>query len=93
LRGFNERKDEMSNVRNELKTIQKSQEGIRRKIDFLTYGVMFITSSITTKETESSIGRILGYTTMTLALIGQIAVAILDIKETIGETDEAENED
>ncbi len=82
----------MNKMRNELKAIQKSQEGIKRKIDFLTYGVMFITSSLTVKESESSIGKILGYIAMILALIGQIVVSILDIKETMDDTEDTETE-
>lgn len=82
----------MNKMRNELKAIQKSQEGMKRKIDFLTYGVMFITSSLTVKESESSIGKILGYIAMILALIGQIVVSILDIKETMDDTEDTETE-
>jgi hypothetical protein len=82
----------MNKMRNELKAIQKSQEGIKRKIDFLTYGVMFITSSLTVKESESSIGKILGYIAMILALIGQIVVSILYIKETMDDTEDTETE-
>ena len=82
----------MNKMRNELKAIQKSQEGMKRKIDFLTYGVMFITSSLTVKESESSTGKILGYIAMILALIGQIVVSILDIKETMDDTEDTETE-
>lgn len=93
MRGLNERKEEMSKMRNKLTTIQKSQERMKRKIDLLTYVVMFITFSITLKEIESSIGKILGFTAITIALISQSTIAILDIIEKKDEKEETEYKD
>lgn len=83
----------MSKMRNKLTTIQKSQERMKRKIDLLTYVVMFITFSITLKEIESSIGKILGFTAITIALISQSTIAILDIIEKKDEKEETEYKD
>lgn len=80
----------MSKTQNELKEIQKSQKVIERRIEFLSCGILFVVSNIMAKTSESSVGQIVGNVASIFALVAQIILGVIDIKETLDEDDDFE---
>ncbi len=80
----------MSKLKNELGKIKLSQKRMERRIEFLSCGILFFISSTFSKTSESTAGQVVGSIVSVFAMIAQIIIGIMDIKETWGETDEQE---
>lgn len=85
-----ERKAKMSKLQDELRKIKSSQNRMERRIEFLSCGILFIISSTASKTCESTVGQVVGNIVSVFAMVAQIILGVMDIKETWEETDEQE---
>ena len=82
----------MDEIRRELKTINKNQRKIMRRIEFLMNSGIMFSGLYTVRSKGSFLGKLLGLLTAVLALVCQIMNVFEDLKEVIDEPDDEESE-